>query len=161
MGGLLAALGSTDHAVRPPPERPLAVPTFRAVWELKVPLVAIFVYTFFKFAWSYRLFNYCSILFAYAPLTPSSKSEAETFALRAARFNTVATKHFNRGRRGFFCARRNGMIFPPIAFMIGTGWVIWILFRREFRSRSHYSLKAVEAETQTPAPGRPGSKSHD
>ena len=35
-----------------------------ALWEVKcIGLILIFIYTFFKFAWAYRLFNYVAILF--------------------------------------------------------------------------------------------------
>lgn len=41
----------------------------RAAFELKVcGLIAIFGYSFFKFGWSYRLFNYCTILFGGLPM---------------------------------------------------------------------------------------------
>ncbi len=156
VGGLLAALGSTDQAVRVAAELPLAIPTSRAVWELKVLLlVAIFIYAFFKFAWSYRLLTYCSILIGSAPLTPSSEAEAEAFASRAARVNTAAANHFNRGLRAYFFALAAlGWFVHPIAFMVGTTWVIWILYRREFRSRSYYSLKEGETDTQDTDPSQ-------
>jgi uncharacterized membrane protein len=41
-------------------------------FELKVfGLIAIFAYAFFKFGWSYRLFNYSSILFGAIPMKGS------------------------------------------------------------------------------------------
>ena len=46
-----------------------------ALWELKMlGLIVIFVYTFFKFAWSYRLFNYFAIMVGAAP-PPSIRTE--------------------------------------------------------------------------------------
>ncbi len=45
----------------------------RQLWELKMlGLIVIFVYAFFKFAWSYRLFNYFAIMVGAAP-PPAAK----------------------------------------------------------------------------------------
>jgi hypothetical protein len=68
-------------------------------------LIVIFVYAFFKFAWSYRLFNYFAIMVGAAP-PPDEKDmpAAQTFAHRAARLCTEAGRHFNRGQRAFFFA---------------------------------------------------------
>lgn len=153
VGGLLAALGATDQAVRVLADLPLAIPTSRSVWELKVLLlVAIFIYAFFKFAWSFRLFNYCSILIGSAPLVPDNEAQAEAYASRASKVNTSAANHFNRGLRSYYFALAAlGWFIHPIAFIVGTTWVLWILYRREFRSRSYYSLKEVEAEAEVEA----------
>src|ERR1700750_896977 len=61
----LIALGGAAAAPRPPnavasvSKLPVDHSPTPAMWELKcVGLVLICVYAFFKFAWSYRLFNY-------------------------------------------------------------------------------------------------------
>ena len=47
---------------------PFGAPTSRLEWETKVMgLVIIFIYAFFKFAWSYRLYNYVAIMVGAAP----------------------------------------------------------------------------------------------
>ena len=47
---------------------PLGLATTRSIWEMKtIGLAVIFVYAFFKFAWSYRLFNYAAILLGGTP----------------------------------------------------------------------------------------------
>ena len=53
------------------PEMPFGLPTTRLAWELKVlGLAVILGYALYKFAWSYRLFNYAAILIgAVAPTT--------------------------------------------------------------------------------------------
>ena len=63
----------------------------------------IFVYAFFKFAWSYRLFNYTAILMGAIPVDGRSH-EGAVAAARATRMNIVAGRHFNRGQRAFFFA---------------------------------------------------------
>jgi len=63
------------------------------------------VYAFFKFAWSYRLFNYVAILFGATPLAAAQDTpEAAAHVKRTARLFTNAGRHFNRGQRAFFFA---------------------------------------------------------
>ena len=47
-------------------------------------LTVIFVYAFFKFAWSYRLFNYFAIMVGAAP-PPAEKDTADGAGLRPSR----------------------------------------------------------------------------
>ena len=59
LGGSLTLLRGADDALRILNDFPLGTATARSLWDLKVVgLVVIFGYAFFKFAWSYRLFNY-------------------------------------------------------------------------------------------------------
>src|SRR5215468_6726522 len=55
IGGALTLLRSTDDMMALLSALPLGVSTSRLLWEAKViGLAVIFVYAFFKFAWSYR-----------------------------------------------------------------------------------------------------------
>lgn len=148
IGGLLAVLGATEEAIEVQRHLPFAVPTTRGAWELKVLLlVVIFIYAFFKFAWSFRLFNYCSVLIASAPNAPVPEEEAHRFAQRAAQVNSNAARHFNLGLRSYFFALGAlGWFVHPVLFMVSTAWVIWVLYRREFRSHAHYSLRIDKSE---------------
>ena len=57
------------------------------MWELKsIGLAVIFVYAFFKFAWSYRLFNYMAIVVGSVPVLRADNREGR-FASRARRRN--------------------------------------------------------------------------
>src|SRR5499427_10638863 len=68
IGGALTLLRSTDEMLAVFGTLPFGITTTRAEWEAKsLGLAIIFVYAFFKFAWSYRLFNYLSILLGAAP----------------------------------------------------------------------------------------------
>src|SRR5215471_14223711 len=56
IGGALTLLRSTGEVLAVMTDMPLGLQTTRALWEAKsLGLVVIFVYAFFKFAWSYRL----------------------------------------------------------------------------------------------------------
>ena len=74
IGGGLALLRATNDALAVLRELPVDLTPSPALWEIKcVGLILIFIYAFFKFAWSYRLFNYVAILLGAMP--PSSQRD--------------------------------------------------------------------------------------
>ena len=106
IGGALTLLRSTDDILSVVSTMPIAIETSRALWEVKtMGLAVILAYAFFKFAWSYRLFNYVAILLgATPPVEEKDSLEAKAHALRTARLCGAAGLHFNRGQRAFFFA---------------------------------------------------------
>src|SRR5229473_7253468 len=106
IGGALALLRSTNDALAVLGALPIDLTPSPALWEIKcVGLILIFIYTFFKFAWAYRLFNYVAILFgAMPPAGQRDTPEAEAHVLRTTRLFEAAGRHFNRGQRAFFFA---------------------------------------------------------
>lgn len=136
IGGLLAALGSGEQVIQLLQELPFTAPSTKTVWEIKVLLLLMtLVYAFFKFAWSYRLFNYCSVLIGAAPSPPVEPAVASRYAGRAAYISKRAAYHFNLGLRAYFFALAAlGWFLHPLVFMLSTAWVVVILQRREFRS---------------------------
>jgi uncharacterized membrane protein len=155
VGGLVAVLGAAEQAIDAMAELPFALPTTRPVWEMKILLlITIFVYAFFKLAWAFRLTNNCSILIGAAPAVVATDStgqdtkarqateaEAAVHAKRAAAVISLSGHHFNRGLRAYFFALAAlGWFVHPILFALATAWVVFVLYRREFRSRA---LRAI------------------
>ena len=137
IGGVLALLRSTEEVLPIFAELPFGLPPTRLAWEIKVfGLAVIFVYAFFKFAWSYRLFNYMAIMIGAVPvLKESSREEALAVARQAARMNTVAGKHFNRGQRAFFFSLAYlGWFVSAYLFIGATAGVLLVMWRRQFLS---------------------------
>ncbi len=137
LGGSLALLRGADDALRILADLPLATAASRAVWDLKVVgLVVIFGYAFFKFAWSYRLFNYVAILVGATPSATSGRPDQRRLtALRAAEMSIVAGRHFNRGQRAFFFALAYlGWFVGPIVFIVTTLCVVLAILVRQFAS---------------------------
>ncbi len=150
VGGLFALLGASDAAISAMAELPIAIRTTRPVWEGKVlMLVVIFVYAFFKFAWAYRLSNYCAILIGAAP----SRAELagtidETYVERLSRIANQMGHHFNRGLRAYFFALATlGWFIHPALFIIASSWVLFVLYRRDFRSREFHLLGGAHRES--------------
>jgi uncharacterized membrane protein len=113
------------------------------LWEIKtVGLTLIFVYAFFKFAWSYRLFNYVAIMIGgMPPHTEMDTPAAKDHALRTARLFQSAGRHFNRGQRGFFFALGYlGWFVSPWLLMSTTAAVVIVMWRRQFASAASKAL---------------------
>src|ERR1700761_7595125 len=104
IGGGLALLRATNDALGVLSKLPIDLSPSPALWEMKcVGLILIFVYTFFKFAWAYRLFNYVCILpGAMPPTSERDAPEAEAHVIRTTRMSESGGRHFNRGQRAFF-----------------------------------------------------------
>ena len=121
IGGALTVLRSSDEMVAVASHLPFAIETPRGLWEVKtIGLTVIFVYAFFKFAWSYRLYNYVAIMLGATPL-PADKDtpEAEAHVLRTARLFSTAGRHFNRGQRAFFFALGYPRVVRRAAGVVG------------------------------------------
>ncbi len=147
VGGALTLLRSSDDLLAVAAALPFGVETPRVLWELKaMGLAVIFVYAFFKFSWSYRLFNYVAILIGAMPhARDRKKPAAKSYAMRAARLCTVAGRHFNRGQRAFFFALGYlGWFISPWLFMAATAAVVLVMWRRQFMSDSLHAIAAAE-----------------
>jgi len=68
IGGAFALLNATDRIFGVLGDLSLQSTVPRGMFELKaIGLILIFGYAFFQFGWSYRLFNYASILLGATP----------------------------------------------------------------------------------------------
>jgi uncharacterized membrane protein len=143
IGGTLSLLRSTEDVLAVMGGLPLSVATSREQWEAKtIGLVIIFAYAFFKFAWSYRLYNYVAILLGAMPFSHDKETpEAEAHIRRTARMFQAAGRHFNRGQRGFFLALGYlGWFAGPYVLMVSTAAVVTVLARRQFASESRRAV---------------------
>ena len=143
LGGCFALLQSSDAVLLLLADLPLAGTPDRAVYEVKVlGLMTVLAYTFFKFGWAYRLFNYCSILIGAVPMAKDAdEAVLEAAALRAARMNVIAGRHFNSGLRGlFFSIGYLGWFVGPAVLVMTTLLVLVVLVRRQFFSAARAAL---------------------
>ncbi len=143
VGACLGLINASDRALEVVQTLSLGHAGSREQWEIKLAgLMVIFVYAFFKFGWAYRLFNYCAILIGATPEGERRTSdEAKAMADRAARMNTIAAAHFNRGQRAYFFALGYlGWFAGPLVFVISTTAVFAVLYRRQFYSDSRQAV---------------------
>src|SRR5262245_16865497 len=147
IGAALTLLRSTDEVLTVVASLPFGIETTRAQWEAKVVgLAVILIFTFFKFAWSYRLFNYVAILFGATPLAAEQdEPEARAHAIRTARLFTAAGRHFNRGQRAFFFALAYlGWFVSPWVLMATTAAAVIVLWARQFVSDARRAVVGNE-----------------
>ena len=135
-----SVLGTDDKASELARELPFAVKTSVLVFDLKVLLLlGIFVYAFFRFTWSMRQYTFGALLVASAPEAKAFEApqapSREAFADRAGRVVGLAAETFNDGLRAYyFSFAAMGWLFSPWVFMAATLGVVWVLYRREFKS---------------------------
>ena len=147
IGGALAMLRAPQDALSVAAWLPFGEATTQTTWEAKIlGLAVIFVYAFFKFAWSYRLYNYVAILVGAAPQPKQRHSKrARQFVKRTARICEDAGRHFNRGQRAFFFALGYlGWFLGPVPLALTTTGVVIVMWRRQFRSPSRQAFDSAD-----------------
>ena len=141
IGGLAAMMGSGDKVQSLLERIPYVAKSSPAFFEVKlILLITIFIYAFFKFAWAFRLSHYASIMIGATPILEADRSnlaDCAEHASRTAKLIGIAAEHANGGLRAFYYAiAAMGWFFHPLVFAAVTTWVVLILLRRDFFSRS-------------------------
>jgi uncharacterized membrane protein len=96
-------------------------------------LMALYAYAFFKFGWSYRLFNYSAVMLAATP--EAGEPDAETAAASVAEMNIAAAGQFTHGLRAYFLAVAMLAWFVGPWELVGvTVVIVTALANRQFNS---------------------------
>lgn len=138
LGGLIAAMGYAKELSAAFAHIPFASALTSDGWALRIGLLlAIFIYGFFKFAWAFRIANYCAIVIG--SMSDNRYDEDDSVRLKradtAAQLSAASGHHFNRGIRAYFFALAAlGWFISPLFFVAATLAVLFILIRREFFS---------------------------
>lgn len=139
---LMTLFGNKDKVMEVLAMIPFADPASGLLWDAKIFLLAvIFVYSFFKFTWSLRQYNYACVMVGSAPLKDEMLQHHDSFAEAAGQLIANASRHFNLGMRSYYfgLAALSWMLHPWI-LILATMLVVAVLYRREFRSKT---LKAI------------------
>lgn len=108
-------------------------------WEIKtILLLTIFIYAFFKYTWSIRQYNYAiAMILSIACIEEKKVKNYAEDITRNAKILSNAARHFGMGIRAYYFGLVTlSWFIHPILFILLTYLVIWILYRREFRSRA-------------------------
>lgn len=145
IAGLLTLVGATDSATDFILELPFTDYLSSRGWQGKILfLVFMYVYAFFTFTWCIRQYGFLSILIGSAPLYDDdsySTQERDDHAETGAKLASLAVYSFNMGLRSYYFSLALLLWFiHPFAFMVGSAWVVAVLYRREFRSRTLKTL---------------------
>ena len=164
LAGIITALGYTQEVMEVFSTMPFGSLPSREIWELRmVVLLVVFIYAFFKFTWSMRMYNFVSVLVGGAP-PPGDKQTSpaarEAFAQSAARVCNMAGDTFNLGLRSYYYALAVVAWFiHPVAFVAASTLVVFVLYRREFHSEALTALRSGKVFEEPAAKQGKSSKS--
>lgn len=143
----------------------IAVTTKEQVQFKLLMLVLVFVFAFFRLTWCMRQHTFCSIMIGAAPIARGDAltPDENEFASYLGKISDRAGHEFNYGLRAYYFALSVLTWFvSPIAFMVSCTLVVWVLYRREFRSATlkylsmgHDCLMRIEETQRNPAPPMP------
>ncbi len=158
IGGAATLLRASDEVIKITTELPFGIVVTRSQWEAKViGIMLILGYAFYKFSWSYRLFNYSAILMGATPDARNPDERARLAAAeRAGRMNIVAARHFSRGQRAlFFVLAYMGWFLGPQIFMATTLFAVFIMWARQYSSDARDAVMyGVEDAADRPSSGK-------
>lgn len=145
VGGCFALLGAPDRVMAVLSDLPVSTQALRVTFEIKViGLIIVLTFSFFKFTWSYRLFNYCAILIGAVPVMSvrhSDPDKMERAIERAARVNIIAGKHFNEGLRAiFFSIGYLGWFVNGWVLLLTSTILTLVLVKRQFFSTARLAV---------------------
>jgi uncharacterized membrane protein len=148
IGGLIAALGTSDKASDLVRDLPFAARTSALVFELKLLLLTgIFVSAFFRFTWAMRQYGFVALVIAAAQEREAYQADEALrrgFSERAGRIVALAAETFNNGLRSIYMSFAAVLWFvSPVVFALGSAAVVWVLYQREFHSDIRALLKAA------------------
>ncbi len=150
LGALIALLGYVQQALDVVSGLPFTVKASQRLLEMKIVLmVLIFVYAFFKFSWAIRQLGVCATLVGAAPRTPEGDVEQYAAEInRIAAITSYAGTNYNNGMRAYYFALAAMTWFlHPYLMLIATTWVVYVLYHREFESRTIRALINDNAST--------------
>lgn len=147
LAGILTALGYTEEIIKVFASLPFASEQELWVWEMRmVVLLVLFIYAFFKFSWSMRLYNFLSIMVGSAPAPNDKKvspAAREALAVQFSRICNQAGDAFNLGLRTYYYALAViAWFMHPFLFIATSTLVVFVLYRREFKSEALLSLRS-------------------
>jgi uncharacterized membrane protein len=143
LGALVALMGYAEKAAGVIAELPFAQQVSERVWELKILLlVLIFVYAFFKFSWSIRQFGLSSILLGATHKPPADAEQYSAHIDRIAIVVNFANGNFNNGLRAYyFGVAALSWFLHPVLMIAITSSVVYVLYQREFLSRTVVAMR--------------------
>jgi uncharacterized membrane protein len=149
LAGLLTVFTVSEQISSLVSQIPFAIHSSTLSVQLKVlMLVVIFVYAFFTFTWSMRQYGFCSIVLGAAPMVDEgqvSAEEREDYAVYAARVIDLAGLSYNHGLRAYYFALSVlAWFISPYLFLLSASFVVGVLYRREFKSRSLQALRQAD-----------------
>jgi uncharacterized membrane protein len=150
LGALIALTGYIQQTIDVVSGLPFTARASARLVEIKILLlIVIFTYAFFKFTWAIRQLGNCSTLIGAAPKQPKDNPEQYAPVInRIARITSYAQTNFTNGLRAYyFGLAALAWFLHPVLMIVATGWVIYVLYAREFKSKT---LRAMVEDDHSP-----------
>lgn len=149
LAGLVTVLTSSGNAIQALISLPFAESTTVEQFEIKILLlILIYIFAFFNFTWSLRQYSFANVLIGAAPLVEDesvSQSARHRYAIKTAKVIDQAGHSYNYGLRSFYFSMAvMGWFIHPVVFVLGYLLVGFVLYLREFHSRTLRALRTAE-----------------
>jgi uncharacterized membrane protein len=143
LAGLLGILGSSDRVYAAVSSISMFIAVNQTLFEWKIALlVGIFVYTFFKFTWALRQFNYFCAIIGSAPRGTTATAERAGHAAAMATVIGQAIANVNAGFRGYYFGfAALGWIAHPAVLVVSALFTVFVLARRQFSSPAALAIR--------------------
>lgn len=144
--GLISMLGYHERFATVISYIPFAKADTPFAWELKIlVLILIFVYSFFKYTWSLRQYNYAGIFVASVPPYEECRDNLDTLVATGGFLVGNAAKHFNNGLRAcYFGLAALAWFLHAYCFIVATAWVVVVTQRREYHSSTLANMMRID-----------------
>ncbi|WP_404399555.1 DUF599 domain-containing protein [Idiomarina seosinensis] len=148
LAGVITVLAHAEEVVQVLAKLPLAPASSVIMVQFQLAILAlIFIYAFFKFTWSIRQFGFVSVLLGASVKYQQqglSREESDRFAHHAAKVLDQSGHEYNKGLRTYYFALAYlAWFLHPLMLIIASSIVVFILYRREYKSRVLRDLLAT------------------
>jgi uncharacterized membrane protein len=149
LAALLTLLSTSEQLYLTLTDLPNAYPSSLHETQARlVVMIAIFIYAFFTFTWSMRQYAFCSVLLGAFPKatrgTPITQQQ-ENHVVYVAKIVDHAGHSYNYGLRSYYFAMSTlAWFIHPAIFVIGSGLVVAILYKREFHSNTLKVMNMID-----------------
>ena len=124
---------------------PYAATPVHLLIQVKLALLTfIFVMAFFQFTWSMRQYGFLNVMVGAAPFDPSGCNEnLKNYAKQMAIVQDQAAHTYNYGLRAYYFSMAvMCWFFHPVLFICASLFVVYTLYRREFKSKAVMAITA-------------------
>lgn len=152
VGALSTILGDGNQLNNVLGHIPFATQTTPFILNSKlIFIIIIFLVAFFKFAWAYRLTHYTSIMIGAMPIkSATNEQQCLDHGERLAKLAGLSGYHSNGGLHTYYYGiAACGWFINAYLFMAATTFIIMVLYRREYASKSHAILNPATDKNTT------------
>lgn len=156
LAGMVTLIGASEKSYLLTRDLPFFQPTSLLFWQAKLLAVTLlFAYAFFTLTWSLRQWNYCAIVLAATPHT-ADEDVLDDYGGRAARLANLAGGRYVKAIRAYYYAiALIAWFVQPWLFVATLAMVLWVQYRRDFRSNTFNVLDAPRTAPDARAPKGP------